>query len=243
MVCVRHYVQFRKHGYLRPLKRRITSGTICAGPDNDGGFCGRPAKHWDATQLPHVPLCKSHAEQRRQVRLGLRPDALVPVRARSEAQPAQLRDDQGNKRCTTCQVWQPESEFWNMTQSGDGLAPSCKSCSRADRLARLFGITFADIATMLTEQGGACAICQEPFDESRSMVIDHDHSCCPGYKTCGDCIRGILCNACNSGLGWMRDSVFALLSAVEYLNRWQESRASGEARLLVSGARPKRDGL
>lgn len=40
-----------------------------------------------------------------------------------------------------------------------------------------------------------------------SLCIDHDHTCCPGRTSCGECIRGVLCANCNSALGQVHDSV------------------------------------
>ena len=70
-----------------------------------------------------------------------------------------------------------------------------------------YGITEARYNQMLADQGNACAICRTPFGNQR-VCIDHDHSCCPvpasGHtRSCGRCIRGLLCVRCNTWLGWM----------------------------------------
>jgi hypothetical protein len=77
------------------------------------------------------------------------------------------------------------------------------SMKMRDQQAELrFGITPEMYADMLARQGGRCAICEKPNGfYSVRLVIDHDHACCPGKKTCGKCVRGLLCTACNLHLG------------------------------------------
>jgi hypothetical protein len=57
----------------------------------------------------------------------------------------------------------------------------------------------------LVEQDGHCALCEALPAEDRRFQVDHDHACCPTdkthRKTCGECIRGLLCEACNTELG------------------------------------------
>ena len=40
-----------------------------------------------------------------------------------------------------------------------------------------------------------CELCGDKPE--RSLHVDHDHKCCNGLITCGNCVRGIVCNGCN----------------------------------------------
>lgn len=79
---------------------------------------------------------------------------------------------------------------------------------------------------MLLAQGGVCSICHKPETLQRGgailpLAIDHDHACCPGRFSCGKCIRGLICHAHNTGLGYFHDEIEELLAAIEYLENWQ----------------------
>lgn len=92
--------------------------------------------------------------------------------------------------------------------------------NRKNNLKAKFGITIKMYDRMLTEQGGKCAICGSTDPGGRwgtNFMVDHDHSCCPGQKSCGKCIRGLLCASCNVGLGAFSDEVDRIFSAASYL--------------------------
>lgn len=57
----------------------------------------------------------------------------------------------------------------------------------------------AELDAIFERQGGCCAICgaDEPGGRWNSWHIDHDRSCCSGRRSCGKCVRGVLCHACN----------------------------------------------
>lgn len=52
------------------------------------------------------------------------------------------------------------------------------------------------------------------------LVTDHDHSC-PHEKDrmCGGCIRGRLCNGCNTSLGLLGEDERRILALAEYINK------------------------
>ena len=66
-------------------------------------------------------------------------------------------------------------------------------------------------------QDGKCAICFRP-EKGRRLSIDHDHSCCPGERSCGECVRALLCGNCNRGIGFLRDDPDVCRSAARYLD-------------------------
>lgn len=80
---------------------------------------------------------------------------------------------------------------------------------------------------MWESQGGVCSICEMPESkiswrtgEVQRLTIDHDHSCCPGTRSCGKCVRGLLCDKCNMGIGRFADDLTLLRKAVGYLEKW-----------------------
>lgn len=101
-----------------------------------------------------------------------------------------------------------------------------KQRMKAWRVKNIHGITIEQINKRLDDQNNECKICFE--DITDKYVIDHDHNCCPvppggngNVRRCGQCIRGLLCSPCNSVLGYARDDVNILSSAIEYLKNSQ----------------------
>jgi hypothetical protein len=75
-------------------------------------------------------------------------------------------------------------------------------------------LTVEEYDNMLARQGGVCWICRRKEGRLRNgvpqfLAIDHDHN--TGR------IRGLLCGACNRGLGCYHDNVKWLKNAIRYL--------------------------
>lgn len=77
---------------------------------------------------------------------------------------------------------------------------------RASRLRHTYRMEPEDYETMLADQGGVCAICQRPPTKEH-LHVDHDGTCCNARKgkTCGECVRGLLCRSCNTALNLLDD--------------------------------------
>lgn len=82
------------------------------------------------------------------------------------------------------------------------------------RIKRLFGLSDMQYREILNTQNGGCAICGGQNSNGRRLAVDHDHSCCPTERSCGQCIRGLLCENCNHGLGKFKDDAEILASAL-----------------------------
>lgn len=91
-----------------------------------------------------------------------------------------------------------------------------------EKLIRRHGITPKHYDELAKAQDYGCAICggfstPKKNEEWREWQIDHDHGCCSGSRSCGKCVRGLLCEKCNLMLGCALDSVEILRAAIVYL--------------------------
>lgn len=125
------------------------------------------------------------------------------------------------KRCARCRETKEDSAF-GLRGGGSHLRQSyCGPCraaaNREWNMRTTYGITSAQYGELLALQGGGCAICGSP-PGARMLAVDHDHGCCPGKKSCGRCLRGLLCSRCNLALGKVRDSKQLLRNAIDYLD-------------------------
>jgi hypothetical protein len=82
-------------------------------------------------------------------------------------------------------------------------------------------MTRAEVHAREAEQGHACAIC----GRVESLVQDHSHVLArlhahPGGRGCRLCNRALLCNSCNSMLGYGRDDPEVLRRAALYVEFW-----------------------
>jgi hypothetical protein len=151
---------------------------------------------------------------------------------------------EGDRQCPRCGDRKALTEFKVMLHKASGRDSYCIPCRRdvnrewaqrnrskavasttawkranpmAARLTR-YPINVADFKALLAAQGDRCAICRRVPDDPFSLCVDHDHA--------SGKVRGLLCTACNSGLGKLGDSEEGLLRALEYLRRHREGSAS-----------------
>jgi hypothetical protein len=86
--------------------------------------------------------------------------------------------------------------------------------NRVWHLKKNYGLTLEQYDEMLASQDGKCFLCgTTDTSPKNNFAVDHDHACCPGSKTCGKCIRGLLCFNCNFVVGYIeRKFVFGELA-------------------------------
>jgi hypothetical protein len=141
------------------------------------------------------------------------------------------------KECPRCGEVKRASDFHRAAASKDGLQNWCKACKKQfvyewratnvertrrpvyeANLRRNYGLTLAEYEALFTAQNGLCAICRNAETAKnregtpRRLHVDQDHR--TGQ------IRGLLCSACNSVLGYIEARPIRLAAAARYLRRW-----------------------
>ena len=105
---------------------------------------------------------------------------------------------------------------------GTGECDNCFRIRTKYRARILYNLSLEQYNDLLKRQNNCCALCKLPFGNEAPRV-DHDHRCCPGKKSCGKCVRGLLHNNCNRVLGFLKDDVVLLKLAVQYLESGGDS--------------------
>ena len=93
------------------------------------------------------------------------------------------------------------------------------------RLKRKYKITLDEYFDMLFKQDYRCLGCgKHQSDIEWALCVDHDHKCCSGEKSCGKCIRGLLCCHCNHSIGSAEDDQQILKNLVVYLESFKKQK-------------------
>lgn len=103
--------------------------------------------------------------------------------------------------------------------------PEMKEKRRRYHLS-LYSVTLEWYEMRLAEQNQRCGICEREFlDFKKKPCVDHDHRCCPTGRSCGKCVRGLLCVICNFRLCENIECTPQQLTVAEkrYLKRYKVS--------------------
>lgn len=165
--------------------------------------CGHPVRA--------LGLCQGHYQQNRHG-LGLR-----PLKGQHDHA---SRNALGEKLCLTCERWLPEQRFAVDRKRSDGLGHGCRGCQNERNRDLRYGLSPGRWEELLFLQEWLCAICSTELDAGKNTHVDHDHTCCPDRgRSCGKCVRGLLCGPCNMGLGHFNDDPDRMRQAAAYVER------------------------
>ncbi len=148
------------------------------------------------------------------------------------------------KVCSKCKIDKPFSEYFKDNRREIGIRCKCKLCctletnewreknrseynnyaaawraknpdkQHATDIKRLYSLTIEQYNAMLADQRCQCAICakqHDPTEKRGRLYVDHDHAT--------GAVRGLLCTACNKGLGCFNDDQDLIKKAIAYLRR------------------------
>lgn len=99
----------------------------------------------------------------------------------------------------------------------------CETCIapgdiRGRQLMSYYKLTRAAFDEIFKIQRGLCAICRV----WEATHVDHDHACCDSWKSCGLCVRGLLCSGCNTNLGKAEKTSVFPNAALMYVSSYRE---------------------
>lgn len=135
--------------------------------------------------------------------------------------------------CIDCVAWLPADDFYRVGAKQEFMTNRCKPC----RVHNFHGVTREFMAQLTGSNPPACAACGET---GARLSIDHDHNHCPGERGCEHCVRGYLCQPCNTAEGLLRTSDRARALA-DYIDRTALSAESLASLPISNRTGVKRD--
>lgn len=144
------------------------------------------------------------------------------------------------KACTKCRRDLPAVAFHRARARPDGLGYQCRECvseynkgrteqRRANARFKNYALTAEAFAALVRECDGCCGVCGVQMVEGlgwKSLHIDHDHGCCPGTQSCGQCVRGLLCGRCNLIIGKFESTSTDMVEWAISATRYVQSRSN-----------------
>jgi len=115
----------------------------------------------------------------------------------------------GNTKSCGCQQY-PKGELCANWKHGRSRS---KEYDLEYQMKKNYGIGFFEYDAMFEKQNGLCAICSSPPPDHHKKRLNIDHCHTSGR------VRGLLCDACNRGIGLLKDSPDLMLKAISYLAR------------------------
>lgn len=135
--------------------------------------------------------------------------------------------DKLTKVCRRCGIDKLLSTFSKDGAKKDGLKLYCKPCEQnqfklwreknleeillKDRIkhyVRKYGLSQEKAMELVKDRSGSCEICKETKD----LVVDHHHDT--------GMVRGMICSACNSMIGYSKENIDNLEACIEYLRKY-----------------------
>lgn len=126
------------------------------------------------------------------------------------------------RKCSRCNQMLPVSQFHIRADKNPNhyrFNSPCKSCAHVGRNIDYhkayqrkikYNLTQEEYDLMLKKQNYSCEICGIHKDDcTKELCVDHCH------KT--GKVRSLLCNNCNSGIGFFNESERVMKKAIEYL--------------------------
>lgn len=135
------------------------------------------------------------------------------------------------KTCVKCNENKNIDLFAKGGKYADGRRNYCKKCHSIyvtqylknnpekrikndfKRKFKRHGLSEEQYLFIFNKYNGKCHACKD----RDAVNIDHDHSCCQEAYSCGKCVRGVLCNQCNTALGLLNDDISKIQNLIKYL--------------------------